>query len=626
MKAPKTSVYQSPDTQIQRRLTVWDAVVFLILFGIFISLSWGASQMAAPYSLGKPPEISLHPAYLPGYAINSVLRMLIALLASLIFTFTVAALAAKNKHAEKFILPMLDILESVPILGYLSISILAFIQLFPNSLLGPQLAAIFVIFTSQVWNMTLSLYQSLKTLPSDLKDTAAVFQLNAWQKFWRVEVPYAMPSLLWNTMISMSAGWFFVVASEAISVSNQEILLPGIGSYISLAIQEANLGAVYYAIGAMFLIILLYDQLLFRPLLAWMEHFKAERDENPPLHSWFYNWLVKPHFFKGKGIVQYSMSDAWLRLRGLKLRGFELKGLKLTGLKLTGLELRRFRSEKDPRKNSSTDQPNSRGKLSFFADFSCESSSSVSGILVFLWYVILWLSVVVASMLLFQFITETISSAEILQVCYLGAVTLFKIIILIVIASFIWIPVGVWIGLNPKIREFSQPIIQFLAAFPINLIYPIAVTLILYYNLNVEIWTTPLMILGTQWYILFNVIAGAATIPRDLQLAVKNFGLSSWLKWKRLILPVIFPYYVTGAMTAAAGCWNVSIVSEVLAWGDEKLVATGLGSYITEHTAVGDFPRIVLGIAVMCCYVVLINRLLWQRLYHLATSRFALES
>lgn len=596
MKAPKTSLYQNPEAQLQRRLTVWDAVVFLILLGIFISLSWGAGQMVAPYSLGKSPEISLHPAYLPGYAINSVLRMLIALLASLVFTFSVAALAAKNRHAEKFILPMLDILESVPILGYLSISIVAFIQLFPNSLLGPQLAAIFVIFTSQVWNMTLSLYQSLKTLPSDLKDTAAVFQLNAWQKFWRVEVPYAMPSLLWNTMISMSAGWFFVVASEAISVSNQDILLPGIGSYISVAIREANMTAVYYAIAVMFIVILIYDQLLFRPLLAWMERFKAERDESPPLHSWFYNWLVKPHFFTGNNIFQYSISDFWLRQRQRLKHQLKLS-LSLKQRLRPRLKLRTRAPEKD----------------------------SNSEILILLWYIILWLSVAFASILLFQFITKTIHAAEIFQVCYLGAVTLLKIIILIVIASCVWIPVGVWIGLNPKIREFAQPIIQFLAAFPINLIYPIAVTLILFYNLNVEIWTTPLMILGTQWYILFNVIAGASTIPKDLQLAVKNFGLNTGLKWKRLILPIIFPYYVTGAMTAAAGCWNVSIVSEVLTWGDKKLVATGLGSYITEHTMAGDFPRIALGIAVMCGYVILINRLLWQRLYHLATSRFGLE-
>lgn len=592
MKATKTSVYESPETQIERRLNVWDATVFLILLGVFISLSWAASQMAAPYSLGKPPEISLSPEYLPGYAINSVLRMLVALLCSLLFTFMVAPLAAKNKQAEKFILPLLDILESVPILGYLSISIVAFIQLFPNSLLGPQLAAIFVIFTSQVWNMTLSLYQSLKTLPNELKDTAAVFQLNAWQKFWRVEVPYAMPSLLWNTMISMSAGWFFVVASEAIAVSNQNILLPGIGSYISVAIHKANLQAVFYAIFAMFIIILVYDQLLFRPLLNWIERFRAERDEAEASQSWFYQVLTKADIFKRKSLLRYSISDFWMNP-----------------------PLKRFNPLRTLRLHSNTD----------LNDKKIQARRILSDIFIFLWYVFLWLLVAMASVLLFQFITESIHLSEIWQVCYLGFITLIKILILIILASLFWVPIGVWIGLNPRVRQFSQPLIQFLAAFPINLIYPIAVTLILYYNLNIEIWTTPLMILGTQWYILFNVIAGAAAIPKDLRLAVKNFGLSSLLKWKRLILPAIFPYYVTGAMTAAAGCWNVSIVTEVLTWGNEKLVATGLGSYITEHTIAGDFQRIALGIAVMCAYVVLINHLIWQKLYQLATSRFSLE-
>lgn len=202
---------------------------------------------------------------------------------------------------------------------------------------------------------------------------------------------------------------------------------------------------------------------------------------------------------------------------------------------------------------------------------------------------------------------------------------MLKIAILILVASVLWIPIGVWIGLHPTARKFFQPLTQFLAAFPINLIYPIAVTLIVYYNLNIEIWTTPLMILGTQWYILFNIIAGASTIPKDLQLAVRNFSLSPWLKWKRLILPAIFPFYVTGAMTAAGGCWNVSIVSEVLAWGDRKIVATGLGSYITQHTATGDFPRIALGIAVMCFFVFMINRLVWHNLYELAAERYVLE-
>jgi NitT/TauT family transport system permease protein len=540
--------------------------------------------MSVPYSLGEPIAISLSPMALPGYAINTVLRMLIALFCSLLFTFIIAPLAAKNRGAEKIILPLIDILESVPVLGYLSITVVAFIQLFPNNLLGPQCAAIFAIFTSQVWNMTLSLYQSLQTVPQDLHDTAAVFHLNAWQKFWRIEVPHAMPSLVWNTMISLSSGWFFVVACEAISVSNQNILLPGIGSYISVAIHKANLPAINYAIITMFLVIVMYDQLAFRPLLTWMERFKSEREDDNAMQSWFYNFLAKSRFFKQKILAPISWTDLFLNPPWLTSILFA-------------------------HKKSSYKKPTTPKFPS----------------LVILWYAVLWIGICIASSLLFKFITKTINLSEIKHVFYLGALTMLKVAGLIVIASLVWVPIGVWVGLNPKIRRFVQPITQFLAAFPINLIYPVAVTLIVHFNLNVEIWTTPLMILGTQWYILFNVIAGASAIPKELQLAVQNFSLSPWLRWKRLILPAIFPYYVTGAMTAAAGCWNVSIVTEVLAWGDKQLIATGLGSYITQHTTAGDFPRIALGIAVMCGYVVLINRLLWHRLYQYATSRYTLE-
>lgn len=535
--------------------------------------------MTAPYQVGELIPISLSPSQLPGYALNSIFRMLIALVCSLAFTFIVAPIAAKSQHAEKVLIPLLDVLESVPILGYLSITVVGFIQLFPNSLLGPQFAAIFAIFTSQVWNMALGFYQSLRTVPSELYDTAAVFQLNAWQRFWRIEVPHAMPSLIWNTMMSLSNGWFFVVAAEAISVANQNILLPGIGSYISVAIQHADLTAILYAILTMLIVILLYDQLLFRPLLTWMDRFKPELDETHTSESWFYEILVKTRLLKRTYTRLFAWSEVLLSPRLLPRHIF-------------------------------LEPP------AFFS----------STLLTLAWYSVLWLATGIGLIFLYQFITQAVSLNEVWQVFQLGAFTMLKVFILILLASLFWVPVGVWIGLHPKARQFFQPLTQFLAAFPINLIYPIAVTLILHYQLNVEIWTTPLMILGTQWYILFNIIAGASAIPKDLRLAVKNFSLSPWLKWKRLIFPAIFPYYVTGAMTAAGGCWNVSIVTEVLSWGDQKLVATGIGSYIAQYTTSGDFPRVALGIMVMCFYVLIINRLLWHRLYHQAATRFVIES
>lgn len=524
------------------------------------------------------------PSALPGYAANTVLRMFIALFCSLLFTLIVAPIAAKYHQAEKLLIPVIDILQSIPILGMLSITVVGFIRLFPNSLLGPECAAIFAIFTSQVWNMTLSFYQSLRTTPKEFYETSAMFHLSFWQQFWRIEVPFAIPGLLWNTMISMSAGWFFVVAAEAISVANQNIMLPGIGSYISVAISQANLTAIFYAILAMFIVILLYDQLLFRPLLTWAERFNMTEIEDSldAPRSWVYSLLTKTRW------LQY-INDALDVAREFILnppRPDFVAGLKLS-------------------------LPAARPLYTQIA--------------IWMWNILLIAGVLSAVFFLWSFITNTISFDEIAQVLYLGAITAAKVAILVILASVIWIPIGVWVGLRPSARQVVQPITQFLAAFPVNLIYPIAVTGILYFHLNLEIWTMPLMILGTQWYILFNVIAGATAIPKDLRLVAKNFGVSRWLWWKRLALPAIFPYYVTGSMTAAAGCWNASIVAEVLEWGDHKLIATGLGSYISRYTTVGDFPRIALGIAVMCFFVLLINHLVWRKLYNFSAERFVME-
>ena len=283
-------------------LNIWDILAFILIFGVFALFALGLSQMNVPYHVGENIPIKLDPQYLPLYALRSVLRIFIALLLSLLFTFTVGTFAAKNRYAGKIIIPLIDILQSVPILGFLSISVTGFIALFRGSLLGPECAAIFVIFTSQVWNMALSFYQSLKTIPEELIEVADMFRLSAWQRFWRIEVPFAMPALLWNTMMSMSASWFFVVASEAITISNQNINLPGIGSYIALAIKEANLPAVYFAILAMFSVILIYDQLIFRPLIQWAEKFKL--DALPQEHrpkTWLLKLLQKTRLLKYMG-------------------------------------------------------------------------------------------------------------------------------------------------------------------------------------------------------------------------------------------------------------------------------------------------------------------------------------
>jgi NitT/TauT family transport system permease protein len=576
--------YQASGTLTSMTPNVWDVIVFVIVLGILSAIAWGSSQMSLPYNVGDPIQISLEPQALFGYGLSSVLRMFIAMFFSLLFTFTVAPLAAKSRQAEKFLIPLVDILQSVPVLGMLSITVVGFIRLFPNSLLGPECAAIFAIFTSQVWNMILSLYQSLRTIPYELQDVAKMYQLSPWQKFWKLEVPCGTQSLIWNTMVSMSAGWFFVVLSEALVVSNQSITLPGIGSYIDKAIREANLEALSYAIVAMFVIILIYDQLLFRPLLCWAEKFHEEIDEETPMHeSWVFDLLAKTRLLKLTGVVFTVFSD-WF------VNGYK----------------------KIMPKKPITISSKAKQKIATTASI--------------FWNLSLGLSLFMACFALVTLINTEINLKEVTHVFYLGFITSLKVVVLIALASLVWIPVGVWIGLNPKITLIVQPLIQFFSAFPANIFYPLFVIVILKYNLNGNIWTMPLMILGTQWYILFNVISGTSSIPKDIRLAVKNFGVKGQLWWRKMILPAIFPHYVTGAMAAAGGCWNASIVAEYVEWGDHTIVATGLGQYITQYTHDGDFPRIALGIGVMSVYVMFFTHLVWKKLYQLAAERFTMDT
>lgn len=568
--------YAKPENK-SSLLNQWDLLILLLLFGFFASLIWGAQKMAAPYQLGETILISLDPHLLPGYAISTIIRMGIALFFSLLFTFTLGTLAAKNQRAERFILPFIDIMQSVPVLGFLSITVIGFIYLFPGSRLGPECAAIFAIFTSQVWNMILCFYQSLRIIPKEFKEAAQMFHLTPWQQFWRLEVPFATPSLIWNTMMSLSAGWFFVVASEAITVNNQNVMLPGIGSYIMLATNQANYTAIGYVILTMLIVILIYDQLIFRPLIIWSEKFKLEPNPEANLDHWFLNLLQRTH------LARYCF----------KLLGW------ITEL----ITLPWFKRPSPPRLPVRFRQALSWTMVTF-----CNS--------------LLFIALISASLILSYVIYITISLHEVIEVFILGFITTLKVAILIILCSVIWVPIGVWIGLKPKIASFMQPTIQFLASFPANLVYPVLFMLIVKYHLNVNLWSAPLMILGTQWYILFNVIAGASSLPQDLHLVAQNYGLKKWLWWRKLILPGIFPYYVTGAMTAAGGSWNASIVAEMVSWGGKTLHAIGLGGYITHYTTIGDFPRIGLGIAVMCLYVMVINRLVWQPLYHFAQERY----
>jgi NitT/TauT family transport system permease protein len=554
----------------------WDWAMLPLVLALLVLLAFGGSQMARPYELGEALTISLDPLWLPYYLLRTTLRMFIAMGCSLVFACVFAVLAAKYRAAEKILVPLLDVLQSVPILAFQAIAVAPFILLFPGNLFGVECAAIFAIFTSQAWNMAFSMYQSLRNVPAELKEAASVFQLSGWQRFWRLELPFAMPGLLWNMMMSMSGGWFFVVASEAISVSNQDIKLPGVGSYVARAIEVKDLGAIGWAIFGMLVGITLYDQLFFRPLLAWADKFRFEEgsQESPPT-SWLLTWMRRTDRLQAMGLHAVALLERSFRV---------------------------FKRDHDGTSIRARQGP---------------ENSTLSRT----WDAVVAAAVLFAIWELITFVHAEVGMAEVLHVFVLGIYTLIRVLVLIAIAALVWVPIGIWIGMRPAWAGRLQALAQFLAAFPINLVFPIVVVGIVHWRLNPSIWLSPLMVLGTQWYILFNVIAGASTVPTELRYAAQNLGLTGWLRWRRYLLPAVFPSFVTGAITASGGSWNASIVAEYVTWGDTTLQAQGLGSYVRQMTTAGDFPRIALGIGVMCVFVMAMNHFVWRRLYRMAEDR-----
>jgi NitT/TauT family transport system permease protein len=557
----------------------WDVLAFLLVLAFFVYFAEAAHGLTTPLAKLEATPISLDPVSLIGYSARTALRMLIAMVASLIFTFTYATLAAKSRRAEIVLVPLLDILQSVPIIGFISITVVFFLSLTPGRVAGAELAVIFSIFTSQAWNMAFSFYQSLRSIPDELQEVAASFRLSAWLRFWRLEVPFGMPSLIWNMMMSMSGGWFFVVVSEAISVGHTTITLPGVGSYIALAIEQRNLAAIGYAIGAMFVVILVFDQLLFRPLIASADWFHLEQETGlTTTETWALTMLRRSRFLN-------VLTRAFARL----LR---------SGPKIS-------RTVRSPRPAISV------------------AKGSVLGDV--LWYVFIALLLALAVWKTIAFVRSGINLAETAHVVVLGLVTLLRVVVLIALASLLWVPVGVYIGMRPRVAAVAQPVAQFLSAFPANLLFPFVVSAIVLFKLSPNIWLSPLMILGTQWYILFNVIVGASALPTDLRYAGENLRIRGWLWWKKVALPAVFPFYLTGAITASGGSWNAAIVAEVASWGHDRLEATGLGAYIADASDAGDFRRIVLGIAIMSVFVVLLNRFFWRPLYAQAERKFRLS-
>ncbi|HEX7675776.1 MAG TPA: ABC transporter permease subunit [Bdellovibrio sp.] len=555
-------------------------VGLLMLFWVVGSLG---RDMFRPFSEYAPPQVSLEYGNIPYYLARSTLRMFLAYFCSLGFTLSVGYLAAHSIRARGIILPALDILQSVPVLGFLSATVTGFMSLFPGSLMGLEMASIFAIFTGQVWNMTFGFYHSLVTIPKDLTEAAGAFGLSRWQRFKMLEVPSSMIGLIWNSMMSFGGGWFFVVQSEAINVLNKNFKLPGLGSYMGLAIEKGDTKAAMWAVVAMVLMIVALDQLLWRPVVAWSQKFRVELTESSETSK---SW-----------VLEALLSASWIRSVTADLRKKISKAMSAIEpqVKVPEVLVRNHRSEK---------------------------LASVIGMI---FMVCIWGLIVYYSIRLVREIQTGLSLEQILDIVKLGFYTMLRVLVMVVVATAVWTPIGVWIGFRPRVAALVQPIAQIAASFPVNMTFPFAVGFFVAHSISMNWGSVLLIALGTQWYILFNVIAGASSVPSDLKESAKVFGLRGWGLWKKLIIPGIFPYWVTGACTAAGGAWNASIVAEFARWGDKKLVADGLGAFIADVTEKGDWPAIFCSIVVMSLFVTVLNKLVWRRLYDLAEKRFRLE-
>ncbi|MDQ0080075.1 NitT/TauT family transport system permease protein [Variovorax boronicumulans] len=568
----------------ERRAFGWvDALVMLALLGLFWSALHFGKGMLVHFDPAAVPQVDSSPSLIPYYAGRTLMRMWIAFGFSLFFAISVGYLAAKNRTARAFILPALDVLQSVPVLGFLSATVTGFMALFPGRLLGVECAAIFAIFTGQVWNMAFGFYHSMVTVPTDMQEAASTYGLTRWQRFRTVELPASAHSLIWNSMMSFGGGWFFVAQSEAISVMNKDIKLPGLGSYMVQAISNGDKTAALWAVVAMIVLILASDQLVWRPLLAWADKFKIElTGSTTPATSWVYNLL------RGAYLFTWISERLW---RPLLDKVFQARA------------------------------PMARMPVRLKASWK-KLLWQVVGIVLSIWIGIELLRAVAAATAALH---GALSLTDFGHIVWLGFLTALRVAAMTVLATLIWTPVGVWIGFQPRVARFAQPLAQIGASFPVNMTFPIVVGFFVASHISLNWGSILLIAMGTQWYILFNVIAGAMAIPNDLKEAGRVYGLRRWSLWRTLILPAIFPFWVTGACTAAGGAWNASIVAELATWGGTSLQADGLGAYIANVTKTGDTPLIIASIGVMSIFVVLMNKLIWRRLYAFAERRFRLD-
>jgi NitT/TauT family transport system permease protein len=572
-----------PDRESLRRLRfrpVDIGVGLGVLLLIYAVIRVGAGARA-PFQPGRSAAlISSSPAELPYYAARSLLRMFIALFFSYAFSLGYAYAAARSRRARRIMIPALDILQSVPVLGFLAVTVTFFTGLFPGSELGLEAASIFAVFTSQAWNITFSFYHSLISEPAEFSEASKLMGLSRWKRFWALDVPSGAIGLVWNGMMSFGGSWFFLTASELITIRGRSYALPGVGSYVGVAEARGQLGHVFLGIVTMIVMILTVNFFFWRPLVAGVERYRVELSQS----------ATRPRSL----VLSALHRSSWPAALGRGRRAVAGPVNRALGA-VTGIDDQSLETHAARRR---------------------------AGDLAFTVVVIALLAYGLASMLLF--IAGGPDGIGVLgHALYLGFLTFLRVVVVVVVSSAVWVPVGVWIGFNPRVAQFLQPVVQVLASFPANFIFPFAIVVFLDLGISLNFGAVLLMALGTQWYILFNVIAGASAVPSDLREAMDDLSVRGRERWRRLILPGIFPAFVTGAITAAGGAWNASIVAEIVEYNGRILTASGLGSFIAENT--GNLPALLAGLLIMAVYVTGLNALLWRRLYQLAETRFSLS-
>jgi NitT/TauT family transport system permease protein len=554
----------------------------LIVLGIATFLYAGERLAFHAPAVVTGPDISLSPLALPWYALLSVGRMAAAYFLSLLFSLFYGYAAARNRTARIVLMPLLDVLQSVPILSFLPVVLLSLTAVLPQGLAG-ELAAIVLIFTSQVWNMTFSFYQSMTTIPSELREAAAIFRFDPWNRFKTLELPFAAMGLLWNSMMSWSGGWFFLMAAEIFHVGARDFRLPGLGSYLQTAANEGNLPAVFQGLGALVLVIVLLDQFVWRPLTAWTNKFKLEMVEgDEPPSSWFLDML----------------SHAWL------VEQFGKRVWRPFGEWIDGNLQHRWRGHIAVPERTTTDGRPSGIAIAFALIFALlVSYGGYRAVLLLL----------------------TLPSSTWGQLG-MGLGATFPRVTVSLVVTLLWtIPLGVAIGTNRRLATILQPIVQVVAAIPATALFPVLLLALLEAPGGLNIAAIALMLMGTQWYLLFNVIAGAAAIPQDLRYTTELLGLSRLDRWRTLILPALFPYIITGAITASGGAWNASIVAEHVEFGGQTRATAGVGALIAQATGRGDYPLLLAATLALVVTVILVNRTFWLGLYRLAEERYRME-